>query len=368
MKKLVFFIVAFLCAGTGNTLVAGSPKIPAKASYSFTSLRSLYQAARGILLDEVGENAPLLARLDSTYAWLHDFLPIPKSYRSEHKAFDALLKIARTELSPETSHALTVLQRAGKKKLGFTVGAKVGIGVAVWVAATVVAIASLLYFLNKIRAAAPPPQWNAAPPPQMRGLPELPDIFSAVVSNNVKDLASVLAQEITNNLPRIGPAVSMTRQEDPEKKAEEAGEIKKKLENALEAQLNSNSQPKISWPNIWAALSFGSPPVFFALPQGLVAVEKASGMTPLHMAAWGGHIKTMEALLKLNASVNVVDCFQATPLYLAAAKGHLEAVKMLLAYGASLDAKDDNGKTPLQRAKECNHTEVVEYLEGFGMR
>jgi hypothetical protein len=289
MKKLFFFIVAFLCPGTCNTLVAGSPKI-LEFPYRFAALRDLYQAARGTLLDEVGENAPLLARLDSTYAWLHDFLPIPKSYRSEHKAFDALLKIARAELSPETSHTLIVLQRAGKKKLGLTVGAKVGIGVAVWVAATVVATASLLYFLNKIG--------NAPPLPQMHRLPDMPYIFVKVVENNREAVERELTRR-PDHIHCVDEDSGMT----PLHMAALGGyleSMKELLKKKVFLNLNAS-----------------------------VNVKDCYGSTPLHLAAAKGHIEAVKILLAHGALVDAKDENAKTPLERAREGNHDEVVECL---------------------------------------
>ncbi|KAK8532556.1 hypothetical protein V6N13_131876 [Hibiscus sabdariffa] len=145
--------------------------------------------------------------------------------------------------------------------------------------------------------------------------------------------------------------------------------------------------------------------------------------TPLHLAAKGGHLDTVECLLEAsnyskyalnkqgktafalaveNDRPNVYDSLQLgdalsraarigdvngikscigeganvngkdqngwTPLHRAAFKGKVESVRVLLGYGAEVNDVDENGYTPLHCAVEAGHVEVALLLIGQGAK
>lgn len=84
--------------------------------------------------------------------------------------------------------------------------------------------------------------------------------------------------------------------------------------------------------------------------------------TALHLAATGGHIKLVEALLNLGAEPEVRNSALRTPLACAARHGHLKTVKILAESDAVIDAPDKLNMTPLLLAAHNGHANVVEYL------
>ena len=62
------------------------------------------------------------------------------------------------------------------------------------------------------------------------------------------------------------------------------------------------------------------------------------GRTPLHYAAYYGHIEVAQSLLDQCAVCDVFDCQGLSPLHAAVYQGHLELVKLLLKHGANPDA------------------------------
>jgi len=86
------------------------------------------------------------------------------------------------------------------------------------------------------------------------------------------------------------------------------------------------------------------------------------GLTPLHSAAFGGHVEIVKLLLERGADPNAKTDDGLTPLHIAAFKGHVDVVRVLLEHGANPNAKDNNGQTPLHYAVQEGHVEIVKSL------
>ncbi|KAI8498788.1 hypothetical protein Bbelb_232410 [Branchiostoma belcheri] len=84
--------------------------------------------------------------------------------------------------------------------------------------------------------------------------------------------------------------------------------------------------------------------------------------TPLHFAAYGGHVGVVELLLKAGAQVDSRDLHDNTPLHEAAKGGHVGVVELLLKAGAQVDSRDEIGNTPLHKAASGGHVDVAELL------
>ncbi|GAP87168.2 putative ankyrin repeat-containing domain protein [Rosellinia necatrix] len=101
------------------------------------------------------------------------------------------------------------------------------------------------------------------------------------------------------------------------------------------------------------------------------AAEDSHGNTALHIAAKGGHSKTIEALLKNTRCAKLFPVGglppkrNMTPLHLAAKAGYADVLKTLLHYGAQLDLQDKAGWTALHHsARQGNLRCVDEILKG----
>ena len=130
----------------------------------------------------------------------------------------------------------------------------------------------------------------------------------------------------------------------------------------------------------------------------LINAYSPEGFTPLGLAAFFGHAKTIDALLAAGADVNLPSresmkmpplgsamaverndiartliehganvngkaASDLTALHTAAARGNIESAKLLLDHGADINATSTDGKTPLDYAQERNHPEMVEFLK-----
>ena len=76
------------------------------------------------------------------------------------------------------------------------------------------------------------------------------------------------------------------------------------------------------------------------------------GRTALLWAAYQGDLYSVQALLKLNASVNIADNLGFTPLHWAMVKGQPKVMKELIKYGSDLKAQTNEGKDIFVIGKE----------------
>jgi glyoxylase-like metal-dependent hydrolase (beta-lactamase superfamily II) len=91
-----------------------------------------------------------------------------------------------------------------------------------------------------------------------------------------------------------------------------------------------------------------------------------SGDTPLHLAAFGGHLELAGWLVDNGADVLAVDYGGSYPLHYAAYGGNVEIVELFLQKGSPLDPSEAYGNTPLIYAAYMGHTEVVRLLHEKG--
>ena len=90
------------------------------------------------------------------------------------------------------------------------------------------------------------------------------------------------------------------------------------------------------------------------------------GWTPLHLAAFFGHLDAARLLLDSGADLNAVsqNSLTNTPLHAATAGRHGDLALLLLSAGAAIDAVDAGGYTPLQIATQNRLQAVVEKMTG----
>ena len=90
----------------------------------------------------------------------------------------------------------------------------------------------------------------------------------------------------------------------------------------------------------------------------------AEGLTPLHLAARGGHDALARLLIARGGEVNARANDGRTPLHLAAKHGRENTAKILLDNGADAKAKDKKFLTADYEAAKAKHPRVVELILG----
>ena len=146
-------------------------------------------------------------------------------------------------------------------------------------------------------------------------------------------------------------------------KAAENGDLIK-VQTALKNGANPNTK-----------INAGLTPLHVAAYRGHVEIVKLllergadpntkdkSGSTPLHEAAKEDNVDVVRVLLERGADPNTKDKSGSTPLHEAAYRGRVKIVRVLLERGADPNTKDKSGRTPLHNAAENGHVEIVRVL------
>ncbi|XP_028311632.1 ankyrin repeat domain-containing protein 49 [Gouania willdenowi] len=119
---------------------------------------------------------------------------------------------------------------------------------------------------------------------------------------------------------------------------------------------------------LWAAENNRRPTVDQVLTAdpSLVHCCDEDGYTPLHRAAYGGHVEVVSALLANKSRVNACTIDGWTPLHSACRWSRVSVASCLLQHGAKLNVQTNGGLTPLHLAaaySSSSKTESVQTLE-----
>eukprot|EP01113_Clastostelium_recurvatum_P026151 TRINITY_DN3138_c0_g1_i2.p1 TRINITY_DN3138_c0_g1~~TRINITY_DN3138_c0_g1_i2.p1 ORF type:complete len:830 (-),score=195.56 TRINITY_DN3138_c0_g1_i2:127-2616(-) len=84
--------------------------------------------------------------------------------------------------------------------------------------------------------------------------------------------------------------------------------------------------------------------------------------TPIHHAAFSGHVECVLALLDHGAHINATDQDGATALHKAAFQGHSQVVELLMEKGCNVDIADNEGASALHKASYSGKDDVIKTL------
>ncbi|KAF4617997.1 hypothetical protein G7Y89_g15008 [Cudoniella acicularis] len=91
-----------------------------------------------------------------------------------------------------------------------------------------------------------------------------------------------------------------------------------------------------------------------------------AAVTPLHLAAQGGHLEVVKLLLDYKEQIDARGPRGETPLHFAACHGKHNVVETLLDFGANKEATNTNGETPLFLAALNGWPDVINKLINHG--
>ncbi|XP_016102464.1 ankyrin repeat domain-containing protein 6-like isoform X1 [Sinocyclocheilus grahami] len=96
-----------------------------------------------------------------------------------------------------------------------------------------------------------------------------------------------------------------------------------------------------------------------------VAITK-NGRTPLHLAAYKGHIAVVRILLAAGCDLDIQDDGDQTALHRAAVLGNADVISALIQEGCALDRQDKDGNTALHEAAWHGFSQSVKLLVKAG--
>uniref|UniRef100_A0A2D4MWC7 Uncharacterized protein n=1 Tax=Micrurus spixii TaxID=129469 RepID=A0A2D4MWC7_9SAUR len=90
------------------------------------------------------------------------------------------------------------------------------------------------------------------------------------------------------------------------------------------------------------------------------------GRTPLHLAAYKGHLHVVQILLKASCDVDLQDDSDQTALHRATVVGNTDVISALIHEGCALDRQDKDGNTALHEASWHGFSQSAKLLVKAG--
>ncbi|HEY2908246.1 MAG TPA: ankyrin repeat domain-containing protein [Vicinamibacterales bacterium] len=170
-------------------------------------------------------------------------------------------------------------------------------------------------------------------------------------------------KEIANLLVARGVALSLFE-------ACAAGELERVERLVSEDRAAVNTYSGDGWTPLHLAAFFGHVKIAELLLGDGAEVSarsrNANGNTPLHAALAGNHKFVAALLIGHGADLNAADGGGWRPLHIASANNNIETMKTLIAQGADVNAPNGEGKTAYSIAQEKNQREAAALLRRHG--
>ncbi len=131
---------------------------------------------------------------------------------------------------------------------------------------------------------------------------------------------------------------------------------------ALSCATHATPASIISWHEITSKGDFQSLQTLINNDIENINTEDEDGLTPLHYAAFFGHLECINILLQHGANVNSLNKYECTPLHLTVGRKSVACIELLIEHGATLNHKDIDLWTPLHKAAIWGHLESIQYL------
>lgn len=130
------------------------------------------------------------------------------------------------------------------------------------------------------------------------------------------------------------------------------------------AELPGASQLPIAESLLIKATAEGDPKEIKALLDSgeSTSAKDVLGRTPLHIAAFYGHLKATQLLLSAGADINAKDLVGMAPLHAAVLSGGRQEVELLLENKADIKATTDAGQTALHLSAATGQPKLSKYL------
>lgn len=87
------------------------------------------------------------------------------------------------------------------------------------------------------------------------------------------------------------------------------------------------------------------------------------GWTPLHYAAFAGHVHLVHKFLALGAQINGATDNGLTALMLASMNGHIDVVRSLLMHKVDMEVRDTNNLTAADHARAGGNSDIAALLQ-----